>query len=289
MAVRERDPLTGYLTTGHEWDGIKELSTPIPHWWVSVFIASCVVAVIYMWLYPSFAITEGYFPGTLGWTSRGQLKEEVVDARAAQAQWRQRLMAVPLDQVEQNDDLRRFAVTGGRAIFNENCAPCHGVGAGGQIGQFPSLLDDDWIWGGTLADIAQTVQHGIRNDDADSRQSMMPTFGDMLSAREIDQVADYVLTLSKPADDTSRAAMPGAAIFAQNCVACHGATGDGNREMGAPRLNDGIWLYGGGKAAIVRQITHPRMGMMPAFGAKLGEEAVRMLAVYVHTLGGGER
>lgn len=289
MAAPERDPLTGYHTTGHEWDGIKELTTPIPTWWVTVFLGSCFVAIVYMWLFPSFATPTGYFKGQLGWTSRGQLAEEMAAGRAAQADWRRLLTDTPLEEVESNPDLRRFAIAGGRAAFNENCAPCHGVGAGGQIGQFPALVDDDWLWGGTLADIHQTVRFGIRSGHEETRDSMMPAFGEMLSPAEIDSIADYVLTLSDPGSEATRAAMPGAALFETNCSACHGVAGEGGRDFGAPKLNDAIWLYGGSKDAITHQIAAPRMGVMPAFGTKLDAETLRMLALYVHSLGGGER
>lgn len=289
MAAPERDPLTGYATTGHEWDGIKELTTPIPHWWVTVFLGSCLVALLYMWLFPSFATTTGVFKGTLGWTSEGQFAEEMAAGRAAQADWRHQLAQTPLDQVESHPDLRRFAIAGGRAAFNENCAPCHGVGAGGQIGQFPALVDDDWLWGGSLAAIQQTVRFGIRSGHEETRDSMMPAFGEMLSAAEIDSIADYVLTLSDPAAVATRASLPGAELFAANCAACHGATGEGSRDFGAPRLDDAIWLYGGTRDAIRHQIATPRMGMMPAFAGKLDDDTIRMLALYVHSLGGGER
>lgn len=289
MATPERDPVTGYRTTGHEWDGIKELSTPIPHWWVSVFLISVGVALLYLWLMPSFAGKTGFLPGALKWSSKDQLAGEQASAAAAQAQWRGLLMDVPQAEIEGNADLRRFAIAGGRALFNENCAPCHGVGAGGQQGQFPALIDDDWLWGGRIDDIVQTITHGIRNDDGDSRQSMMPAFGEMLPAAEIEHVADYVATLSDPAAEASRAALPGAAIFADNCASCHGPAGGGSREFGAPRLDDAIWLYGGTRAEIIRQITHPRMGVMPSFATKLDPATIRMLAVYVHTLGGGEK
>ncbi|MFA5120477.1 cytochrome-c oxidase, cbb3-type subunit III [Zavarzinia sp.] len=289
MASPERDPVSGYRTTGHEWDGIKELTTPIPHWWVSVFLATIAVAVIYLYLMPSFAGTTGFLPGALKWTSKGQLAEDQAAAATAQGPWRSAIMAVPLEQVEADPDLRRFAVAGGKALFNQNCAPCHGVGAGGQQGQFPSLVDDDWLWGGKIDDIRQTITHGIRNDDSDSRSSVMPTFGDNLSKGEIEQVADYVVSLSDPAADATRAAMPGAAVFRANCAACHGPSGEGSREFGAPRLNDAIWLYGRGRDAVIRQVTQPRMGMMPSFAARFDEATIRMLATYVHSLGGGER
>lgn len=289
MAEPERDPLTGYKTTGHEWDGITELTTPIPGWWVTVFLVSCLAAVIYMWLYPSIPTTAGYYKGTLGWTSKGQLADEVASGLQTQQVWRDSLAAAQLEDIESDENLRRFAIAGGQAAFKENCAACHGVGAGGQVGQFPALIDDDWLWGGKVADIVQTVSYGIRSGHEETRDSMMPAFGEMLSADEIDAVATYVMTLSDPSTEETRAALPGAAVFAQNCASCHGDKGQGDREFGAPSLADAIWLYGGSKDAIKRQIATPRMGVMPAFATKIDPETIRMLAVYVHTLGGGER
>lgn len=289
MASPERDPVTGYKTTGHEWDGIKELTTPIPHWWVSVFLATVGIAIVYLYLMPSFAGVKGFLPGALEWSSSRQLAEDQAVAAAAQSGWRKRILETPLAEIEADPDLRRFAVTGGRALFNENCAPCHGVGAGGQQGQFPALIDDDWLWGGKIEDIHQTISHGIRNEDDDSRQSTMPSFADILAPEQIDQVADYVRVLSDPSQEATRTAMPGAKVFTDNCASCHGDHGQGGREFGAPTLNDAIWLYGGSKQAIISQVTHPRMGVMPTFAARLDEATIRMLATYVHTLGGGER
>jgi cytochrome c oxidase cbb3-type subunit 3 len=289
MAKPELDPLSGYKTTGHEWDGIKELTTPIPGWWVTTFLVCCIIAVLYMWLYPSIPTTSTYYGGKLGWSSKGQLAEDVAAGREAQSAWRQRLAQTPIEEIEADEDLRRFATAGGRAAFRENCAPCHGEGAGGQIGQFPSLIDDDWIWGGKITDIQQTIRFGIRSGHEDARDSMMPAFGDMLAAEEIDAVATYVQTLADPSAEATRASLPGAAIFAQNCASCHGDLGQGGRDFGAPRLNDAIWLYGGSKEAIKHQVTRPRMGVMPTFATKLEDETISMLAVYVHMLGGGER
>ena len=289
MDNRERDPMTGYLTTGHEWDGIKELNTPIPHWWVSAFIICCMVAVVYMYLYPSFATTKGYFRGVLDWTSKGELSQELEVAAAGQASWRLRIASTPLEQITADPDLRRFAIAGGRAVFNENCAPCHGVGAGGQQGQFPSLIDDDWLWGGKVGDIYQTIRHGVRNDDPDSRASAMPAFGDSLKPQEIDQLADFLLNLSSPRKTAIEAEAPGAKLYAENCAGCHGEQAEGNREVGAPKLNDAIWLYGYSKEAIQRQIARPRQGVMPSFQTRMPDETIRMLAAYIHSLGGGEQ
>ena len=289
MATHERDELSGQLTTGHDWDGIKELRTPIPTWWLVTFVVTWVFSVGYLILYPSFATTFDYARGTLGWSSRGDLATEMTAAKQAQASYRQLLVDTPLNQIEANAELRRFAVVGGQAVFNENCAACHGVGGGGTIGEFPALVDDDWLWGGKIEDILKTVRHGVRSPDPETRDSTMPAFGELLSAAEIGAVADYVLTLPQKNADATRAAMPGAKLYADNCASCHGKDGQGDRTFGAPRLNDAIWLYGSSKQDLVRQITQPRMGDMPAWGPRFDEATLRMLAVYVHTLGGGER
>lgn len=289
MSATERDPLTGQATTGHEWDGIKELRTPIPTWWIVTFVVTWVASIGYLALYPSFATTKSFAPGLLGWSSAKELEETTNAAREAQSVWRQKLLTVPIDQIESDDELRRFAVAGGQAAFNENCAACHGVGAGGQIGEFPALIDDDWLWGGKITDIHRTITYGIRNENPETRQSAMPAFGDMLTAEEIAAVADHVLSLADRSQNTLRASMPGAAIFEANCASCHGAQGNGNRELGAPRLDDAIWLYGNSREEVISQITSPRMGQMPAWQNRLDEATIRMLAVYVHTLGGGER
>lgn len=174
MNGHERDPLTGQLTTGHEWDGIKELRTPIPNWWLITFVVTWVLAIGYLVLYPSFATTKSYAQGLLGWSSSSQLDQATRQARDMQSVWRTQILATPLEKIEASEELRRFAIAGGQAAFNENCAACHGVGAGGQIGQFPSLTDDDWLWGGKIADIHATIRHGIRSTSDDTRVSEMP-------------------------------------------------------------------------------------------------------------------
>ncbi|MFA5952128.1 MAG: cytochrome-c oxidase, cbb3-type subunit III [Hyphomicrobium sp.] len=283
------DPLTGQHTTGHDWDGIEELHTPLPRWWVLTLVLSVAVALVYAWLYPSLPTTFAASAGALGWTSRQQLADEIEAARLSQADWRGEISKRSVSEIERAEDIRVFAITGGRSLFNQNCAGCHGVGGGGQQGQFPSLVDDDWLWGGSVDTIYQTISHGIRNEHDESRQSEMPAFGDGgLSPEDVEAVATYVLTLSDSGLEESRKALPGAPIYETNCSPCHGAAGEGSRDFGAPRLADKIWLYGSTKDAIKRQVTQPRMGMMPAWSRRLGDESVKMLAVYVHSLGGGE-
>ncbi len=281
----EHDPVTGRQTTGHEWDGIRELNTPLPKWWVYTFYACILFAVVYSVLYPAIPFLHSHSEGILGYSTRATLRQDLTDAATAQAGMRARIAAASLTQIRHDPEMFAFAETGGKAAFNDNCAPCHRAGGAGAKG-FPNLADDDWLWGGKLAAIQQTITHGVRNADPDSRQSAMPRFGldNMLTSAQIDAVADYVLSLSsgKPL------AGAGAKVFAENCAPCHGKSGEGNREVGAPRLSDKIWLYGDDKATIVDVITRARNSSMPAWGERLDPVTIKMLAVYVHALGGGE-
>lgn len=285
----ERDTVTGVDTTGHEWDGIKELNSPLPKWWLYVFYACIVFSIVYWVLFPAIPGVSSYTEGVLGYNQRVALDETLADARAAQAAQLDLIAARPLGEIAADPQLFAFATAGGRSIFGENCAPCHGLGGAGRPGGFPVLADDDWIWGGKLDEIHATIAHGVRQENADTRTNEMPAFGadGMLEAAQIDDVAEFVLSLSDTAADPEATAR-GATLFEENCAACHGPDGEGMREMGAPRLNDAIWLYQGGKAAIVHQISRPSHGRMPAWSERLSPEAIKMLAIYVHGLGGGE-
>jgi cytochrome c oxidase cbb3-type subunit III len=291
MATKEIDSVTGRETTGHEWDGIKELNTPMPRWWLYTFYASIVISVIYWVLFPAIPWVNGHTDGILGYNQRVEFDRAMQAASAAQAQYLTRIDQAPsLAAIQAEPDLFNFAQTGGRAVFNENCAACHGLGGSGRPGGFPTLADDDWIWGGTLDDVAQTVLHGIRNADPDSRQSVMPNFGTdgLLTPAQIADVADYVLSLSQRSTDAA-AAERGKTVFAENCAACHGDTGEGKPELGAPNLADAIWLQSdGSRLSIIAQITKPKMGVMPAWGGRLSEANQRMVTIYVHSLGGGQ-
>lgn len=287
MAGKILDPLTGTETTGHEWDGIQELNTPLPKWWLYVFYATILWAMVYSVLYPSWPWLSGYVGGALGYTTRGTFVETMKNVQASRAGWTDKLAAASLQQINDDPELLQVATAGGRTIFANNCAPCHGTGAVGRPGGFPALVDDDWLWGGTLEDIQTTVTHGIRNDvDADARISQMPAYGvdGLLTAAQINAVAEHVLALSGQGNENAE----GAAIFAENCAACHGELGKGEPSLGAPNLTDAIWLYGGTKQAIVAQVTKPRMGVMPAWHTRLTPVEIKQVAVYVHSLGGGE-
>jgi cytochrome c oxidase cbb3-type subunit 3 len=279
----EKDTLSGQNTTGHEWDGVKELNTPLPTWWVYTFYATIVFAVVYCALYPSWPWLSGHTDGLLGYSSRAELREELSAQAKERASFVDRIRTASLADIRKDPELFNFAMAGGRSAFQTNCMQCHGAGGGGSIG-FPNLVDDDWIWGGSIDQIYATIEHGIRNSDDKSRQSMMPRFGvdGLLTGAQVAAVTDYVLSLSGKAKATPE----GAKIFEEQCVACHKAGGKGDQELGAPNLSDGIWLYGGSRDAIYRSIFYARNGNMPAWSGRLDEATMKMLAVYVHALGG---
>ena len=284
----EKDQVTGTETTGHEWDGIKELNTPLPKWWLYSWWASIVWAAVYFVLYPAIPYGSGYTKGVLGFSQRVQHEAEMKAARAGQAKYLDRIQAASPAEILKNKELLAFARAGGKTSFADNCAPCHGTGGGGRPA-FPVLADDDWVWGGKIEDILKTIQVGVRSGHDDERSGEMPAFGadDTLKPAQIAAVTGYVLSLSgkqaKPA-----ATADGKKIYAQNCAACHGETGKGNPELGAPNLTDAIWLYGGTAKAVSAQVTKPRHGVMPSWSGRLDANTIKMLAVYVHSLGGGK-
>lgn len=285
----EKDDISGTPTTGHVWDGIRELNTPLPKWWLYTFYGCVVFAIGYTVLYPAWPLPGGATPGLLGWSSRGQLQQQMDAAQAAQKDTVDKIAAMSVDDIMKDPKLLAFAQAGGAAAFKVNCVPCHGAGAAGGHG-YPNLNDDDWLWGGKPDDLYKTLQHGIRyTEDPDTRDSQMPNFGidGILTPEQIDQVANYVVSLSGETSDANKAAA-GKQIFADNCAACHGEDGKGNREFGAPNLTDKLWLYGGTIDDVKAQVTKPHMGVMPAWTKRLDDATIKELAIYVHSLGGGE-
>jgi len=288
MAEVETDAVTGKPTTGHEWDGIKELNRPLPKWWLYVLYATIAFSVVWGVLYPSWPGISGYFGGILGYDQREDFRERMAAADTQRAAYLARLQDASLEEIASDPDLRTIAFAGGAAAFADNCAPCHGLGAAGQ-GFYPSLADDAWLWGGTLDAIYQTILYGVRSEHPDTRFNEMPAFGAMeiLSRDQINDVAEYVLEISGQEHDPA-AAERGAAVFAEQCVACHGESGRGIEELGAPDLTDQLWLYGGTKRDLMQQIYAPRQGVMPAWTGRLDPPTIKSLAVYVHGLGGGQ-
>jgi len=289
MSKVEKDQITGIDTTGHEWDGIKELNTPLPRWWLWTFYATIVWAVAYMIAYPAIPLINGATKGLLGWSSRNDVKIAMAEAREAQSGMLDRITKLSLEEINADEDLRTFAVAGGKSAFAVNCSQCHGSGAAGGPG-YPNLNDDDWIWGGDLESIFISISNGIRHEgDDDTRISEMPAFkrDEILERNQIEDVADFVLSLSG-LENNAEAAERGSVLYEENCAACHGDTGAGERDLGAPALNDAIWLYTETKSDIITQISTPKHGVMPAWASKLDEVTIKKLSVYVHALGGGE-
>lgn len=287
MSQQDRDDITGVETTGHDWDGIKELNNPLPRWWLWSLYACIVWGIGYMIAYPAWPMISGATPGLLGYSTRGEVAEEIERFEMENLGLKTALATADLTTLSDNTELNHYAVAGGGAVFRAHCSQCHGAGAAGSKG-YPNLLDDDWLWGGKIDEIAATIRHGIRNDqDDDALWSEMPAFVEILEEDEIGAVVNHVLALSGADHDAGRAA-EGAEIFADQCSACHSEDGTGDRSQGAPNLTDAIWLYGGDEATVTRTVTYSRFGVMPAWGLRLSTADVNAVAAYVHQLGGGE-
>ncbi len=278
-------------TTGHEWDGIEELNNPLPRWWLWTFYATILWALIYSILFPAWPLVSAATPGLLGFSTRANVQVEIDRFAAANAPIRERLVAADLTTIADDPELLQFATSAGAAVFRTNCSQCHGSGAAGvQASGYPNLLDDDWLWGGQMEDIHTTIVHGIRNTtDDEARYSQMPAFGqdELLEPAQIDAVVQHVRAISGQEHDATLAA-EGATVFAENCAACHGDEGKGDRTQGAPNLTDAIWLYGGDVDSLTYTVNNARFGVMPNWNTRLSEADIRSVAVYVHGLGGGE-
>ena len=278
-------------TTGHQWDGIEEYNNPMPRWWVWTFYATIVWGIGYTIAYPAWPLVTQATPGLLGASTRADVAAEIARVDAANAAIKERLIAADLNAIGSDPELAAYAERAGAAVFRTNCAQCHGSGAAGVVGKgYPNLLDDDWLWGGTMEDIYLTIAHGIRNTtDPEARYSEMPKFGadGILDETQIAQVVEHVLAISGQEHRAALAA-EGATVYLDNCSACHMEDGSGDRAQGAPRLNDAIWLYGGTREAITESVTYARFGVMPNWKTRLSEDEIRAVAFYVHSLGGGE-
>lgn len=283
------DDYTGVETTDHEWDGIRELDNPLPKWWLYSFYACILWAVVYWVLYPAWPLASSYTQGILGYSQRALVTEQVEQSQAALRVYDDQILAGELSDVPGNPELHSVALAGGESAFGDNCAACHGRGAQGFKG-YPNLNDDSWLWGGTLEDIQVTLRHGIRWEaDENTRLNDMPKFLDdgIFTTAEVSDTTQYVLQLSGKEVD-AEAALRGQALFGAQCVTCHMEGGVGNQELGAPNLTDAIWLYGGDEESIYASIAHSRRGVMPAWQGRLDEATIAKLALYVHSLGGGE-
>jgi cytochrome c oxidase cbb3-type subunit III len=281
------DEPTGTAFVGHEWDGIEELDTPMPRWWLISYWATILWGVAYVIAYPAWPMIDSATQGVLNWSSRGQLAAEMQVDQQRKAPILAAIAATPIENLAQDTKLMQTAIEGGRAAYKVNCVQCHGSGHTGSKG-YPNLNDDDWLWGGDIGAIHYTLTHGIRQPDHDAtRASQMPAFQGILNNKEVNQVVAHVRVLSGQ-DKPTQASAAGAGLFSTNCTSCHGVNGKGLREFGAPNLTDPIWLYGGDAESIRQTILNSRYGVMPRWNNRLDPVTIKMLAAYVHSLGGGE-
>lgn len=290
MADKKRiDELTGVPLAGHEWDGIEELDNPMPRWWLWTLYATIVWGIVYVVLYPAWPLIDRATEGTLGWSSRGQFEQEMAADQLRKAPIREAIEHLPVERIADDPALLEAAVQGGSSAFKVHCVQCHGSGAAGSPG-YPNLNDDEWLWGGNIAEIHYSIAHGIRQPGHDKTHlSIMPAFGrdGILQPDEIEDVVSYVRVISRQEQDGA-AARRGREVFANNCAVCHASDGTGDRRFGAPDLTDAIWLYGGDRDALTQSVVNSRHGVMPAWAGRLDPVTVKMLAIYVHSLGGGE-
>jgi cytochrome c oxidase cbb3-type subunit 3 len=287
---RHFDAISGQTTTGHEWDGIRELNTPLPRWWLWLFYLTIAFSVVYWFFYPAWPLVTGYSGGILGYTNRTRVAADLAAGQAARMEAAGGLEKASLSEIETDPKLLEVGLARGKAAFGDNCAPCHGAGGQGQKG-YPNLTAGRWLWGGTLEQIQATITHGARfASDPGTHLSAMPAFGKdgILKPEQIGQVANYVRTLDKLEPEAGVDVEAGKKIFADNCAVCHGDEGKGNVEMGAPNLTTKVWLYGNDIKDLVYTVTNAHNSVMPAWGGRLDPITIKSLALYVHSLGGGE-
>ena len=291
----EKKSAEGYGTTGHSWDGIEEWNNPLPRWWVWVFYATIAWGVIYTIAYPAWPLVNQATAGFLGYSTRALVAEEIAEVETKNAAINERLASADLTMLADDAELAGYARNAGAAVFRSKCSQCHGAGAAGvQAAGYPNLLDDAWLWGGGIEEIAYTVRHGIRNEQSgEAHWSEMPAFGELLEDEEVAQVVQYVLNISGQ-DHDAGLAEAGAVIYEEQCSACHGLEGEGDIFQGAPTLTDAIWLYGGTEEKITETVTYSRFGVMPAWaeeyrpGQGLTDAEINAVAAFVHQLGGGQ-
>ena len=282
---KNKKSLESFGTTGHDWDGVSEYNVPAPRWWLIVWIVCIIWAVIYWFFYPTWPTLSGNTKGSLNWTKFSELSGEQKEIEAKKVVYLEQMSKKSLEEILQDEKLMQFALNTGKSAFRENCSACHGQGAQGAKG-YPNLNDDDWLWGGKLSDIYQTLLYGICFGYDSARVNQMPSFGldKVLKKAEINDTIEYVLSLSNKSEFNAR----GEAIFKANCVACHGNEAKGNQALGAPNLTDAIWLYGSDKKDIYYTIYYARAGVMPFWKDRLDDNTIKSLSLYVYSLGGGK-
>jgi cytochrome c oxidase cbb3-type subunit 3 len=286
VAVSERDPHTGYLTTGHEWNGIKELNTPVPRAVYFFLITTFLFSVGYWILMPAWPLGVSFTRGLLGIDQRETVTRSLQQAVLERSVWTKRIEAEDFAAIRADAGLMKVVRETGRTLFGDNCAACHGTNARGSKG-FPNLTTAAWLWGGSPEQIAETIRVGVNSGHPNARSSQMLAFGrdQVLKRDEIENVVAYVRSLSAPAGGAqAKAVEAGRAVFAANCASCHGEEGKGNPELGAPDLTDNIWLYGGDEASVYATVWGGRQGHMPSWESRLTALDRKILTLYVADL-----
>ncbi len=288
MATERHDPATGRVTTGHEWNGIEELETPIPRVVIFFLVTTTLFAIGYWILMPAWPLGVTYTKGLLGIDQRAVVTKQVEDAAAARAAWTGRIAEASLEEIAADPALMTHVRETGRTLFIDNCAACHGTRGTGGPG-FPNLAAKSWLWGGEPETIAETIRIGINSTNEETRVSQMMAFGrdGILVDGQVRAVAAYVRSLSDlpmGAQDKARIE-DGKEVFAANCVACHGEDARGSTDAGAPDLTDAAWIYGSSAQAVFTTIHSGRQGHMPHWEGRLSPVDIKLLALYVGTLG----
>jgi cytochrome c oxidase cbb3-type subunit 3 len=284
MAIEERDNHTGYLTTGHEWNGIKELNTPVPRA-VYFFLAIAVVFSIGYWiLMPAWPLGVTYTRGLLGIDQRNIVAQSLKEAAIDRSVWTKKIQSESYAALLADPKMMAIVREAGHPLFGDNCAACHGRDAKGGPG-FPNLTTSSWLWGGKPDDIFNTIRVGINATHKDTHVSQMPAFGRdaMLPRGDVLKAATFVYSLSNPgAKNLDPATVEaGKKIFSANCVACHGDNAKGNPELGAPDLTDKSWIYGGSLDAIDTSVWAGHQGHMPSWEGRLSELDRKILTLYL--------
>lgn len=287
MALEKHDPVTGQMTTGHEWNGIEELDTPIPRVALFFLVTTALFALGYWILMPAWPLGATYTRGLLGFDQRDVVTRQVEEAAAGRADWAERVMALDYAEIRADPALMRIVDETGHTLFGDNCAVCHGTRGTGGPG-FPNLAAGAWLWGGDAETIHETIRVGINSGHDETRMSQMMAFGrdGVLERDQVRAVAAYVRSLSQPDALAGDARLEdGRQIFAENCASCHGDDATGMVETGAPNLADDVWIYGGDAQSVQASIHGGRQGHMPHWEGRLRPLDLKVLALYVGSLG----
>lgn len=284
----EKNPFPGEDNTGHVWDdNIRELNNPVPRWWMIGFWASIAWVVVYALLYPMIPLANDYTRGLLGWTQIEEMEDGIEQVQEVRGPFETRIENLSTEEILADQGLTQYTIASARVLFGDNCAGCHGASGQGNPG-YPVLVDDNWLYSGAIGTIEESLRQG--------RQGLMIAFGDQLSDSEVNSLAELVMGWSQGEENAEAAKL----FTEKGCAGCHGPEGRGNSMLGAANLRDAIWRFRAEDqlASVKRTIRYgvnapgvaqTREAVMPSFSDRLGDAEIKKLAVYVYSLGGGQR